>query len=152
MKEPLFSDTVVYESPLVRIGAFRCHGAYPGFRDTGPAQNDCFVFPRTAVQIEHEDARPFVANPNTVTYYNRSQCYQRQSISDRGDCCDWFGVRRDLVLEAVRTSIPYARDYPFRSHRGRCDARTYLLQRRLFEAVAGGRAPQSMVVEETVLL
>ncbi|HLK65362.1 MAG TPA: AraC family transcriptional regulator [Bryobacteraceae bacterium] len=152
MKEPLFSDTVVYESPLVRIGAFRCHGAYPGFRDTGPAQNDCFVFPRTAVQIEHEDAPPFVANPNTVTFYNRSQCYQRQGISEHGDRCDWFGVRRDLAREAVRTVDPKVEDTPFRWHRGPSDPRTYLLQRRLFDAVANDEAPNPVVVEETVLL
>lgn len=38
MSEPLFSDTVVYESALIRIGAFRCDRMYPGFRNTGPAR------------------------------------------------------------------------------------------------------------------
>jgi len=152
VKEPSFSDTVVYESPLVRIGAFRCDRNYPGFRDTGPAQNDCFVFPRTAVQIEHEDAPPFVANPNIVTFYNRSQRYRRYEISDRGDRCDWFGVRRDLARDAVSAKEPVERDEPFQWHRGFCDAKTYLLQRRLFEAVAGGTLDDGMAVEETVLL
>src|SRR5581483_112857 len=64
---PSFSDVIVFESGLVRIGAFRCDRGYPGFHDTGPASHDCFVFPRTAVQIEHEHAPPFVANPNVVT-------------------------------------------------------------------------------------
>jgi len=139
--QPLFSDTIVYESPLVRIGAFRCHREYPNFRDTGPAQNDCFVFPRTAVQIEHEGAAPFVANPNTVTFYNKSQCYVRHPISERGDECDWFSVRRESGGEA-----------PFRRHRGLCDAKTYLLQRRLFDAVSCGSLNDAMTVEETVLL
>ncbi len=152
MKEPSFSDTVIYESPLVRIGAFRCDRNYPGFRDTGPAQNDCFVFPRTAVLIEHEDAPPFVANPNTVTFYNRAQRYHRYEISERGDCCDWFGVRRDVARDAVRTRDPVERDEPFRWHRGRCSARTYLLQRRLFDAIAAGALKDAIAVEETVLL
>src|SRR5882724_2819272 len=65
--DPKFSDTIVFESPLVRIGAFRCDRDYPGFQDTGPADNDCFVFPRTAVGIEHEHEPPFAANPNVVT-------------------------------------------------------------------------------------
>lgn len=139
--QPLFSDTIVYESPLVRIGAFRCRREYPNFRDTGPAQNDCFVFPRTAVQIEPADAAPFVANPNTVTFYNKSQCYLRHPISDRGDECDWFSVRREADGEA-----------PFRRHRGPCDAKTYLLQRQLFDAVSGGSLNDIMTVEEIVLL
>jgi AraC-like DNA-binding protein len=140
MKESLFSDIVVFETPLIRIGAFRCDREYPGFRDTGPARNDCFVFPRTAVQIEHEDTPPFVANPNTVTFYRRSQHYQRRPISDRGDYCDWFAVRRD------------AEDLPFRRHRGLCDARTYLLQRRLFDSVTSGALRNPIAIEETVLL
>jgi len=152
MSEPAFSNTVVYESALIRIGAFRCDRMYPGFRNTGPAQNDCFVFPRTAVQIEHEDAAPFVASLNVVTFYNRSQVYERREISDRGDRCDWFAVRRDLALEAVRAAGAEAEDAPFRWHRGRCDARTYLLQRRLFEAVAAGGFHDSIAIEETVLL
>jgi AraC family transcriptional regulator len=152
MREPVFSDTLVYESALVRIGAFRCDRMYPGFRNTGPAQNDCFVFPRTAVQIEHQDAPPFVASLNVVTFYNRSQVYERREISDRGDRCDWFAVRRDLALEAVRAIGAEAEDAPFRWHRGRCDARTYLLQRRLFEAVTAGGFHDSIAIEEAVLL
>lgn len=152
MKEPSFSDTVIYRSPLISIGAFRCDRHHPAFRDTGPAQNDCFVFPRTAVLIEHEDAPVFVANPNIVTFYNRSQCYLRHEISERGDRCDWFGVRRDVACDAVRVIDPAERDAPFNWHRGRCDAPTYLLQRRLFDAVAGGVVDDSIAVEETVML
>ena len=35
MSEPLFTDTVVSESALIRIGAIRCDRMYPGFRSTG---------------------------------------------------------------------------------------------------------------------
>ena len=63
-------DHIVFDSGLVRIGAFRCHPDHPSFEDSGPAQNYCFVFPRTAVKIEHEHEPVFVANPNVVTFYN----------------------------------------------------------------------------------
>lgn len=149
--EPAFSDTIVFESSLVRIGAFRCDREYPGFQDTGPANNDCFVFPRTAVRIEHEDTPPFVASPNVVTFYNRSQHYRRHEISARGDHCDWFGVDRAVALEAVREAGFRADDSPFSWRRGRCDAATYLLQRRLFDAVSTGQAADPIAVEETVL-
>lgn len=152
MSEPKFRDTIVYESSVVRIGAFRCDREYPGFRDTGPTNNDCFVFPRTAVQIEHENELPFVASPNIATFYNRSQRYRRQAISALGDRCDWFGVDRQLALDAVRTIDPAAHGRPFRSTRARCDSRTYFLQRRLFDGVVSGKITDPVAIEETVVL
>jgi AraC-like DNA-binding protein len=150
-QEPSFTNAVVFETPLIRIGAFRCDRAYPGFQNTGPAKNDCFVFPRTAVEIEHDDAPAFVANPNVVTFYNQSQRYQRHEISKRGDHCDWFGVHRDLARDSVRMVEPDVEETPFPWHRGRCDAKTYVTQRRLFEGVAAGLITDPVAVEETVL-
>jgi len=152
VREPAFSDSVVFESPLVRVGAFRCDRDYPGFHDTGPAINDCFVFPRTAVAIEHEHEPPFAANPNVTTFYNRGQCYLRHEISAQGDQCDWFGIDRELAREAVRTVNVAVEDAPFRWTRGRCDARTYFLQRRLFEGVVHGVISDRLAIEEIVLL
>jgi AraC family transcriptional regulator len=152
MKPPAFSDTIVFESSLVRIGAFRCDRDYPGFRDTGPAMNDCFVFPRTAVRIEHEHEPPFAANPNVITFYNRAQRYIRHQISEQGDRCDWFGVDRDLARDAVRGVDPAVEDNPFRCTRGRCDARTYFLQRRIFDGVVEGRITDPVAIEESVVL
>jgi len=152
MREPSFSDTIVFQSTLVRIGAFRCDREYTSFCDTGPAMNDCFVFPRTAVRIEHERQPPFAANPNVTTFYNRSQRYVRHEISDRGDRCDWFGVDRDVARDIVRTIDPAVQENPFSWTRGRCDARTYLLQRRLFNSVVQGSIADPIAIEETVLL
>ncbi len=81
---PLFSDTLVFESSLVCIGAFRCQREYSGFQDTGPASHDCFVFPRTAVGIEHEHEPRFAANPNVITFYNKGQRYLRHAVSEQG--------------------------------------------------------------------
>jgi len=152
MLEPSFTDTIVFESALVRIGAFRCDREYTNFRDTGPAMNDCFVFPRTAVRIEHEHEPPFAANPNVTTFYNRSQRYVRHVISDQGDRCDWFGVDRDLARDAVRAVDPDVQENPFKWTRGGCEAQTYLLQRRLFRGVVEGRIDDPIAIEETVLL
>ena len=87
-------DRIVFDSGLVRVGAFRCHPDDPSFHDSGPARNCCFVFPRTAVEIQHEHERAFVANPNVVTFYNQGQAYLRNAVSIEGDRCDWFGVAR----------------------------------------------------------
>ena len=147
----VFSDSIVFESALVRIGAFRCAREYPQFGDTGPIQNDCFVFPRTAVKIEHERGAPFAANPNIVTFYNQAQLYRRHPISDRGDECDWFGVRRDIAREIAQTFDPGVGEKPFRIARGPCDSKTYLAQRRLFEQVRGGAMRDPLEIEETAI-
>jgi len=148
------ADRIVYETGLVRIGAFRCHPAHPSFQDSGPAGNYCFVFPRTAVEIQHEHEPAFVANPNIVTFYNSGQSYLRSAISPKGDHCDWFGVDAQLVRDVVRTFDPRVDDRPERPFlltRGCADAPTYLLQRSLFARVAAGETVETLAVEETVV-
>lgn len=147
-------DRVLFDSELIRIGAFRCHPSHPSFHDSGPARNFCFVFPRTAVEIQHEHQRPFVANPNIVTFYNLGQPYQRNPVSADGDRCDWFGVHADLVRDIVRSFDPAVDDRPeapFRFTHRWSDAGTYLLQRRVFERVANGALQESLAVEELVI-
>src|SRR4051812_31458064 len=95
-------DRIVFSTECVTIGAFRCATSHPSFRNSGPIRDDCFVFPRTAVQIQHEHARAFVADPTVVTLYNQNQEYERQAVSADGDRCDWFAVRGDLLRSALR--------------------------------------------------
>ena len=40
-------DRVVRRTASVAVGAFRCPRRHPLFADTGPIENDVFVFPRT---------------------------------------------------------------------------------------------------------
>jgi len=147
-------DRVVFASDMVRIGAFRCRPDHPSFQDTGPAQNYCFVFPRTAVEIEHEHEPAFVANPNVVTFYNAGQAYWRNPISAEGDRCDWFGVEPGLVRDALRgfdSGVDERPERLFQYSRGWSDAQTYLLQRRLFSWVASGNSVDPLAVDEMVI-
>jgi AraC-like DNA-binding protein len=146
-------DRTVFDTGLVRVGAFRCHPSHASFRNSGPAKNYCFVFPRTAVEIQHEHERAFVGNPNVVTFYNQGQHYLRNAVSRDGDRCDWFGVQLDIVQDAVRAFDPAVDnhpEWPFRLTRGWADAETYLLQRRVFESVARGKA-EPLAIEEVVV-
>lgn len=148
-------DKIVFETDVVRVGAFRAHPDHPSFQDSGPARNFCFVFPRTAVQIQHEHERAFVANPNVVTFYNRHQAYQRSTISESGDQCDWFGVDGSVVRDIVRRFDPSVDDRPekpFRLARTFTDAPTYLWQRRLFQRVMTLAPADKLAVEEQVVL
>jgi AraC-like DNA-binding protein len=147
-------DRIVFQSELVTLGEFRCAREHPRFADSGPITQHCFVFPRSAVTIEHERARPFVANPNVVTLYNRGQRYRRGAISPQGDRCDWFGVERELARDVVRRFDPTVdeRSGPFALPRGRSDAALYLAQRELFEAADSGEPCDGLALEERVVV
>ncbi len=115
-------DVVVFASPLVRVGRWRCPADHPQFRDSGPSSDALFVFPREGVWIEHEGREPFVADANTVTYYNKGQNYRRRKLSARGDQCEWFAVAQEAIAETLartsrRRSIGRARRFPSRTGR-----------------------------------
>jgi AraC-like DNA-binding protein len=145
-------DDEIFVSSSVRIGRFRRPVDHPHFRDSGPIQNDCFVFPRIPVAIRHSGER-VVADPNTVTVYNRGQEYVREAVSPDGDRCNWYGVSSGLLRDAIRAFDPHAADdhvRPLRFMHAHISAATYLLQRRLFVEVSRG-ARDTLQVEETVV-
>jgi len=147
-------DRVVFDTALVRIGAFRCRPDDRSFEDSGPIENDCFVFPRTAVVIEHDHERAFVANPNIVTFYNTGDRYRRLPIDADGDRCDWFAVRRDVAVDIAGSLDPAARDdgvRPFRWTHAMSDARAYAAQRRLFDTVTRATPSEPLEIEEGVV-
>ncbi len=146
----------VYQTSAIQVGAFRCAPGHPQFENSGPARDYCFVFPRTSVAIEHEDAPEFAANPNVVTFYNKGQHYVRRMVSDEGDRCEWFAVSADLAHEVIREFDPAVDNRPphrlFPFHRGISDPRLYRSQRELFRRLT--RCPDSadpLDIEEQVL-
>ena len=150
---PTAADHVVFSTECVTIGAFRCATDHPSFRNSGPIQSDCFVFPRTAVLIQHDNAHAFVADPTIVTLYNRSQHYERRAVSADGDRCDWFAVSPGLLREALLDRDPAAADHerPIRFTHARADASTYLAQRRLFIDASNPADGDRLSVEERVV-
>ena len=147
-------DVVVFDSPLARIGRWRCPADNPHFADSGPSSDTLFVFPRRGVWIAHEGQEPFVADANTVTYYNKGQCYRRRRLDDEGDHCEWFTVAPDALAEALSSHDPSAvdrLDAPFPFTRGPSDPDSYLRQRMVFHHVTSESNPDRLFVEEAVL-
>lgn len=145
-------DTIIFATPTLRIGTFRCRPWEPWFEDTGPISGHLIVFPRTSVCITHAGRRPIVTDPNLVMLYNDRQEYRRDKISERGDLCEWFEFAPEIVLEAVRRFDPAVDDRrPFRLTHGPSDPRSYLLQRQIVEQIAGQEQPDQVYVEETIL-
>jgi AraC-like DNA-binding protein len=146
-------DRIVFRSPLVTVGAFRCPSWHPSFRDSGPIQNDVFVFPRRSVRLQHDGGTPFLADPRVVTLYNRGQRYRRYPVSEADDC-EWFAVERGVFRDAVRHFDPSVDDHPDRPLRhpyGPCPPRVYFAQRALYERLRAGQEVDAAEIEETVL-
>ena len=59
---PSGPDRIVFETPLVSAGEFRCPVDDRRFEDTGPTRQYCFVFPRNACWIEQQGSPAFVAD------------------------------------------------------------------------------------------
>jgi AraC family transcriptional regulator len=150
---PVAVDRVIFSTECVTIGAFRCPPSHPWFRNSGPIRDDCFVFPRTAVLIQHEHARAFVADPTVITLYNRRQAYERHTVCADGDRCDWFAVSQDLLRAALMDCDPSAAEAarPIRFTHARADASTYFEQRRLFLDAADPASVDDLDVEERVV-
>lgn len=147
-------DHTLFQTPSIQIGAFRCDPDHRCFHDSGPATAFCFVFPRTAVEIQHEHERAFVANPNVVAFYNQGQAYLRNAIGNEGDRCDWFGVSADITRDVIRAYDPGVDDrpeLPFRFTRGFAAGPTYLAQRQIFDCVARGLQTEPLEIEERVV-
>jgi len=137
-------DELVYRSPTVWIGRFRCAPEHPLFHDSGPASAHLFVFPRSSVRIRHAGRREFLSSRNVVTYYNRGDEYRRSPVSPEGDVCDWFALAPRLAASVVAREDPRAEpcgDRVFRFDHGPCDAASYHEQRVLTRRAAQGADP-----------
>jgi AraC-like DNA-binding protein len=145
-------DRILFHTPSVTVGAFRCSPTHPLFSDSGPIEQHCFVFPRTAVVIEPDGARPFVADPTIVTLYNKDQGYRRKRVSPDGDRCDWFGVEDGVLRDALAVHDRGAaeRDRPIQFSHASTDATTYLKQRSVFTRISQGNV-DALFAEEAVV-
>lgn len=144
----------LFESGLVTVGDFRAAVGHPRFGDSGPTDGAVFVFPRTSVEIQHEGDAPFTTDTCTVTYYNEGQRYTRRAIDARGDHCDWFRVRPDVLTEILASydpSVEERPERPFALTHGPSDAHSYALQRQIVRHVLDAPAPDRLAVEEAVL-
>ena len=134
-------NTIVFQTPTVRVGAFRCPVGDARFQNTGPIDEPIVVFPRSAVWIRHAGSRAFVADPGIVTIYNRGQEYTRAPLARDGDRSDWFAVAPEMALALACELDPAAADRPDRPYRAEwtpSDSEIYLRQRWLFRRFERG--------------
>jgi AraC-like DNA-binding protein len=146
-------DQVVFDSPVVRVGAFRCAVSDPRFRDSGPIERHLVAFPRTPVTIRQSGSAPIIADTRVATIYNRGREYERIPLSADGDRCDWFAVSPEMALAIAREHDPDAPDQPetvFRFEYAVTDGALYLEQRKLFHRLQRGTL-EGLEAEEEIL-
>jgi AraC family transcriptional regulator len=144
----------LFSTALITVGRWRCPAGHPVFADSGPARAHLFVFPRTSVWIQHDGGRRFVADPATVTFYNRGQRYRRFALSPAGDRGEWFAVAPALLAEVLARRDPAVHDRGprlFAVTHGPSDRRSYLAQRAVYEHVCREEHPDALFVEETMV-
>lgn len=146
-------DEALFSSPIVQVGRFRCGIHDRLFRDTDVTREHCFVFPRTAVWIEHEGEKPFVADSNTIPLYNPGEPFRRRPISPAGDRTDWFSVEPPVLREVLAASDPEAadRDRIFRLGVVPSTPEIFLAQRQIFMRVRQAAVSDPLHIEESVL-
>lgn len=136
-------ESLLFRGDVVAIGKFRCPSTHPLFRDSGPCSHHTFVFPRTMTKIRYAGGPTVVGSPSSVLFYNQNQLYARAKISDV-DASDWYTVADDVLVDLVGAE-------EFRVFESPVDARTFLTQRRLFDALDRGEALDPLHIEETIL-
>jgi AraC family transcriptional regulator len=147
-------EALLFETPTVAVGQFRCAPDDRLFADSGPSNAYCFVFPRTSVWIRHAGAAPFVAHPGLVTYYNEGQEYSRRPVSHDGDRAEWFAVAPGVLEESLACVAPHTLGRGrriFRPAHGPSDPVTYLRQRQLVHRLRRHPGTDPLAVEEAVL-
>lgn len=144
-------EALLFRSDVMAVGKFRCPASHPLYRDSGPCSHHTFVFPRTMTFIRHSGGASFLGDPSAVAFYNQFQEYTRRPVS-AVDASDWYTVADDVLLDLVSEHDPKATPRrPFRLSHAPVDARSFLEQRRIFDALAAGLPVDPMHVEETML-
>ena len=126
---------ILLSTPRLHVGVFRCSPRSELWRrENRSGDYPLVVFPRTAVEIHQADRASVVATPVHAMLYNAAQPYRRDLIDPRGDACEFFCLKPELleqVFQSLGRPLPDpTRPFPFAFTP--CTNRVYLNQRRLF--------------------
>ena len=141
-------EELVYESDVAAVGTFRCPRHHRRFAG-GSTDAGLVVFPRTSVVIERDRGEPVVADPTTIVFYNAGEHYRRRGVDARGDHCDYFALRNELVEEiSAAGGALGSGDDVIRFTHGPASAELYLSQRWVVDALAAGEHVDPLLVDE----
>ena len=142
--------SIVLETPLLKVGEFRCPPADVAWRATNLiGDRPHVVFPRVPVLIEHEGAPPLLTAPTHSVLYNADQQYRRELRNPRGDDSVFVELTEESLeqLAAAGATLVDGRNRLVARH-APVDRETYLLQHLLVRHLRSP-APDRLLAEES---
>ena len=140
-------QVILYQTDTIEIGLFAVNPHEPSFFETGYVESPIIVFPKNSIWIQHTGSEPFVADPTLVNFYNKGQSYHRAVINQNGDYCHWFKISEQLLSEVVCKDQRH-----FSAENMLCPAAVFLLHVQVLQQVMTNQQPDSLAIEEQVLL
>jgi AraC family transcriptional regulator len=143
---------LLFHSPSLRMGMFRCPVTHPGFETAGSIDSFHLCFPRTAVWLQYEDTPRFVADASRATLYNPNQAFARSRISPEGDHTDWIALGDTVARDVVAHFSPddAQADLAFRFRMATVCPAIYRAQRSLFNEIERGLDDRLEVEERAI--
>ena len=137
-------EHLLFETDLVLVADFRCRPDDALFRDSGPSNANCIVFPSTCTKIIRPHGRTTFESPADVSFMNLGEEYRREVISEEGTYSTWYTLSDDLLRELLDGKGFAHPQIPI-------PARTILEQRRLFAGIRNGTVLDALAVEEKLI-
>jgi AraC-like DNA-binding protein len=141
--------SIALETPLLRVGEFRCPPADRAWRTRNLiGDRPHVVFPRVPVLIQHEGSAPLLTAPTHTVLYNAEEHYRRELRNARGDDCVFVELTEESLeqLAAAGATLVDGRNRLVTSH-APVDRDTYLLQHLLIRHLRS-TAPDRLLAEE----
>lgn len=95
-------ETLLFNSKLVKVGAFECAADNPCFPTTESLDNDVFVLPQNPLWIRRNAGEYRFVEPGAILMHRAGSMLERRSMGERGDQTYWFGVHPRLFVRTLQ--------------------------------------------------
>ena len=143
--------SVLLETPLLRLGEFRCPPGDHAWREANSIGDRAHVvFPRVPVLIQHDGHAPVLATPTHTMLYNAEQAYRRELRSPAGDDCVFVELSEQSLAELAAEGVElYDGERLVASHAPSA-GETYFLQHLLVRHLRSPQ-PDPLLAEEAAV-
>ena len=143
--------SVLLETPLLRLGEFRCPPGDHAWREANSiGERAHVVFPRVPVLIQHDGGAPVLATPTHTMLYNAEQAYRRELRSPAGDDCVFVELSEESLAELAAEGVGlYDGERLVASH-APAERETYFLQHLLVRHLRS-QAADPLLAEEAAV-
>jgi AraC-like DNA-binding protein len=103
-------ETLLFRSPLVKIGRFECPAGHPCFPVTESIDNDVFVLPRMSLWMRRGTGAYRFIESGAIVMHRAGATIERRSENTAGDRAYWFAIHPDVFADTLERYSLSARD------------------------------------------